>query len=401
MSSRADLATTAACLLAVVGICGPASAQSATQDLAVGNGATPTFFSHFDFTANSDSVGGSPGGTASWEQFGYHFDGTVSCLAVTDNRAIIGIDVNSATSGLTAQGFFLTVRDRGPAGSGRDSFDAVPTFLTSVGDIVPTDCSGWTTTWSWEEPVTSGDISISDAPNLPTSTSQCTSGGWRIYRVFSGAGDCVSFVATGGKNPPDNAPPPPLLDQSFTSPTNATGILNDCCNVVAQTFTAGRDGTLLGINIDTYDATPSLPDPPLRVSIRNTLNGLPGSTVLATTLLPSPISPLSQLVTFPETIHVNAGAKYAIVLNLENPGSAAAGWVGARADWYPQGDACIDLGQWSCYTDDIDFHFRTYVANAAPTSKDVCQNGWRRFGFKNHGDCASFVATGRKNPAGR
>ena len=43
-------------------------------------------------------------------------------------------------------------------------------------------------------------------PILPTSTQQCKAGGWQTYSVFKNQGDCVSFVATGGKNPPDNAP---------------------------------------------------------------------------------------------------------------------------------------------------------------------------------------------------
>jgi hypothetical protein len=32
-------------------------------------------------------------------------------------------------------------------------------------------------------------------------------GGWRTYGVFKNQGDCVSFVATGGKNPPAGARP--------------------------------------------------------------------------------------------------------------------------------------------------------------------------------------------------
>ena len=36
----------------------------------------------------------------------------------------------------------------------------------------------------------------------PTSKDQCENGGWRTYGVFKTQGDCVSFVATGGKNPP-------------------------------------------------------------------------------------------------------------------------------------------------------------------------------------------------------
>ena len=38
----------------------------------------------------------------------------------------------------------------------------------------------------------------------PTNKDQCKKGGWESYGVFKNQGDCVSFVATGGKNPPAN-----------------------------------------------------------------------------------------------------------------------------------------------------------------------------------------------------
>ena len=37
---------------------------------------------------------------------------------------------------------------------------------------------------------------------LPTSKDQCKHGGWRTFLQFKNQGDCVSFVASGGKNPP-------------------------------------------------------------------------------------------------------------------------------------------------------------------------------------------------------
>jgi hypothetical protein len=37
---------------------------------------------------------------------------------------------------------------------------------------------------------------------LPTDEGQCKNGGWQTFGVFKNQGDCVSFVATGGKNPP-------------------------------------------------------------------------------------------------------------------------------------------------------------------------------------------------------
>ena len=36
----------------------------------------------------------------------------------------------------------------------------------------------------------------------PTTKEQCTTGGWKNFPGFNNQGDCVSFVATGGKNPP-------------------------------------------------------------------------------------------------------------------------------------------------------------------------------------------------------
>ena len=45
-----------------------------------------------------------------------------------------------------------------------------------------------------------------DPSELPTTKEQCKNNGWRTYydgnARFKNQGDCVSFVATGGKNPP-------------------------------------------------------------------------------------------------------------------------------------------------------------------------------------------------------
>jgi hypothetical protein len=49
---------------------------------------------------------------------------------------------------------------------------------------------------------------VPDPPPLPTSKDQCKNGGWQSFGVFKNQGDCVSFVATGGKNPPAGAKKP-------------------------------------------------------------------------------------------------------------------------------------------------------------------------------------------------
>jgi hypothetical protein len=55
-------------------------------------------------------------------------------------------------------------------------------------------------------PVIAGDIAIHDAQPLPITKDQCKSSGWKTYGVFKNQGDCVSFVATKGKNQPTNGP---------------------------------------------------------------------------------------------------------------------------------------------------------------------------------------------------
>jgi DNA-binding beta-propeller fold protein YncE len=45
-------------------------------------------------------------------------------------------------------------------------------------------------------------VAVSPLPRVPTSKDQCKDGGWRDYPGFKNQGDCVSFVATGGRNPP-------------------------------------------------------------------------------------------------------------------------------------------------------------------------------------------------------
>jgi hypothetical protein len=47
-----------------------------------------------------------------------------------------------------------------------------------------------------------GEIQTVSKP-LPTTTGECKHGLWAGYGVFKNQGDCVSFVATGGRNQPD------------------------------------------------------------------------------------------------------------------------------------------------------------------------------------------------------
>ena len=46
------------------------------------------------------------------------------------------------------------------------------------------------------------DAFVAKIATLPTSTDQCKNGGWKTFGVFKNQGDCVSFVASNGRNPP-------------------------------------------------------------------------------------------------------------------------------------------------------------------------------------------------------
>jgi hypothetical protein len=39
----------------------------------------------------------------------------------------------------------------------------------------------------------------------------CKNGGWKDFGVFKNQGDCVSYIATGGKNPPALGPAPTAI----------------------------------------------------------------------------------------------------------------------------------------------------------------------------------------------
>jgi hypothetical protein len=162
-------------------------------------------------------------------------------------------------------------------------------------------------------------------------------------------------------------------DQSFTSPTDLGAAMNDCCRFVAQTFTAGLTGTLGGVNIDVLSGSTF----PLHIAIRAVINGVPSTTVLGETTLSSGSAPLSQLITFPQVIHITAGVRYAIVVNYEgapppSPDNFQGEWQGATGDRYPSGAlyfSFLDGISW-VMSPGADVHFQTYV-NVEPCTLNV------------------------------
>ena len=71
-------------------------------------------------------------------------------------------------------------------------------FIAVAAADSPDDCSLGSPTDVAE--VISGQISITDAPALPTSRDECKNGGWRSFgATFQNQGQCVAFVQRGPK----------------------------------------------------------------------------------------------------------------------------------------------------------------------------------------------------------
>ena len=120
----------------------------------------------------------------------------MTCLSVTGNRAVIGMFRPDPIIGDTS--IYRLVVDGGPGGTDTVGVD------NAVGR--PLDCATIAIDVDPSLPV-SGDAIVTDAKPLPTTKSRCRNGNWRTYAVFRNQGDCVSFVATKGKNPPSGPSP--------------------------------------------------------------------------------------------------------------------------------------------------------------------------------------------------
>jgi hypothetical protein len=211
----------AVALIAATGLVGvgPSAAQAPAGDSVVGHGTVFTAFS-ITISASSGPSGEQPSGTyrsgGGTPTSSYAFDGAVTCLKVTGNIAVVGVygtysrrfgDPTRPPILVQDAAAYVYLRDNGP-----DIADATPDGISDpfmsgqppVASSPPTDCAA-----QLPPPANmcdcflSGGVTITDAPPpLPTSKDECKNGGWRSFGVFKYQGDCVSFVATGGKNPP-------------------------------------------------------------------------------------------------------------------------------------------------------------------------------------------------------
>jgi hypothetical protein len=139
-----------------------------------------------------------------------HRQAAVTCLSVSDQVAIIGVTGSRVDGEQRNRQFagFIQVVDGGGPDTGADKFDFALPEEPSDGPPMsgPSDCS------SFPGPLGGislaaftngkGNVVVTDTRPLPSSKDQCKNRGWRNFPGFKNQGDCVSFVATGGKNAP-------------------------------------------------------------------------------------------------------------------------------------------------------------------------------------------------------
>ena len=168
-----------------------AAGQVPTQDSVTGSATTGSgrAFTAYTFDVHSGPSGENPTGTVVFDTFFGRIGALdVTCLNVSGNRASIIVKAPANTSGVA--GVAVAVEDDGP---GHDRIDF------HVLSVLPGDCLVPSQVL---EPTVFGDVTVVDAPPPPTSKDQCQNDGWRNYPGFENQGDCVSFVATKGKNQP-------------------------------------------------------------------------------------------------------------------------------------------------------------------------------------------------------
>jgi hypothetical protein len=157
------------------------------EDFVTGTGAGPfgaTGMVHI-FDAHSGALGEDARGTVE-SRFGtFQLHGSVICLAVTANRATIGVAI--AGNPADVQAAFFYVEDHDGAGEDRMAFEVL--------QQVPTVCPTSPPLFFTPPLITEGDITVHDSPPFPTSKDQCKNGGWRNFgTAFKNEGQCVAFV---------------------------------------------------------------------------------------------------------------------------------------------------------------------------------------------------------------
>jgi hypothetical protein len=207
------LASSVVVVVALACLPSGAGAQTALGDSVTGGFSDNlTALRSLSIEAHSGPSGEGPTGAASWHfggGLGPTWNSTVTCLSVSGSTAIVGFSGTQRFLGEeTPRVGLIRIVDGGGPNSRQDTFEWAETGGGVGGPSIPgpTDCgaypSGFTRAFEGVSVNDFGDVIVTDTQALPTSKDQCKGGGWKTYGIFKNQGDCVSFIATKGKNQP-------------------------------------------------------------------------------------------------------------------------------------------------------------------------------------------------------
>ncbi|MCU1485143.1 MAG: hypothetical protein JWN67_1889 [Actinomycetia bacterium] len=121
-------------------------------------------------------------------------------------------DANGIVDGFNADFVAPTARGGSLIGSldGGTTWFAVgvgPTTIAGPGTLLLADNDFNPSVCDWCYGDNSGSMTVTitvtpAAPAVPTDKAQCKADGWRTFNLFKNQGDCVSYVATHGRNQP-------------------------------------------------------------------------------------------------------------------------------------------------------------------------------------------------------
>ena len=177
---RTLLVALASLVIAMACWAAPAQGQAPLGDSVTGTVeelALPTFLVTWTFDASSGPQGENPTGTVQSEVVG---TGSVTCLSVQGNRAVVGASFVGPINFL-----FYVVDSDTPDIIGYEGVGGPPiTVCPPPGGHE-------------DRFISSGNLTVVDAQPLPSSKDQCRGGGWRNFQQFKSQGQCIAFVNHG------------------------------------------------------------------------------------------------------------------------------------------------------------------------------------------------------------
>ncbi len=168
-----------------------------------------------------------------------------------------------------------------------------------------------------------------------------------------------------------------VIDQSFTKGCCLTSVLAESDSYIGQSFTSGRRGNLVKVEIEVNRRASF--DIPWVLDIQSVEAGLPTGSVLSTTIIDSIDFPINKAskegylsVNLSSPVFVDVAGTYAILLHPQgvtgpNPGLFAGSWRGGC--WSGDGFECYSGGSAlsgpfpnAMVNENFDLHFQTYVS---------------------------------------